>query len=149
MEIVIIVQAVRLEVGMYESCPYGGGGLELKRCGAPTIKSEDLAASAAAAAAAAGGEWYRFSTFQQLKQSVEKAKAALSASTAFTDLSASFREDDKRNITGTFKLYHPVMIYGITNHLINTVKSFGIPHKVFEYMSILSHTNELISIEEH
>ncbi|XP_014240779.1 DNA-binding protein D-ETS-3-like isoform X2 [Cimex lectularius] len=77
-----------LEVGMYDSCPYSGG-LELKRC---SIKSEEISTTT---------EWYRFcnpSTFQQLKQSVEKAKAALTASSAFTDLSPTFQPtDDKRN----------------------------------------------------
>ncbi|XP_073975804.1 DNA-binding protein D-ETS-3 isoform X2 [Rhodnius prolixus] len=78
-----------LEVGMYDSCPYSGG-LELKRC---AIKSEELSPTS---------EWYRFcnpSTFQQLKQSVEKAKAALTASSAFTDLSPTFQSavDEKRN----------------------------------------------------
>ncbi|KAK9499341.1 hypothetical protein O3M35_002393 [Rhynocoris fuscipes] len=74
---------------MYDSCPYSGG-LELKRC---AIKSEELSTTS---------EWYRFcnpSTFQQLKQSVEKAKAALTASSAFTDLSPTFPTavDEKRN----------------------------------------------------
>lgn len=71
---------------MYDSCPYGGG-LELKRC---AIKSEELGT----------GDWYRFcnpSTFQQLKQSVEKAKAALTASSAFTDLASPFQPDEKRH----------------------------------------------------
>lgn len=66
---------------MYESsCSYQGA-LELKRSTAATyslgIKSEDFGSS---------GDWpaYRFcnpSTFEQLKQSVEKAKAALQVST--------------------------------------------------------------------
>ncbi|XP_014285725.1 transcriptional regulator ERG homolog isoform X2 [Halyomorpha halys] len=71
---------------MYDSCPYGGG-LELKRC---SIKSEEIGSS----------DWYRFcnpSTFQQLKQSVEKAKAALSVSSAFTDLAPAFQNEDKRH----------------------------------------------------
>ncbi|KAF6202144.1 hypothetical protein GE061_004542 [Apolygus lucorum] len=74
---------------MYDSCPYSGG-LELKRC---QIKTEELSTTS---------EWYRFcnpSTFQQLKQSVEKAKAALTASSAFTDLSPTFAasSDEKRS----------------------------------------------------
>ncbi|KAL1131065.1 hypothetical protein AAG570_012302 [Ranatra chinensis] len=92
---------------MYDSCPYGGG-LELKRC---SIKSEELAAAAQVAGA---GDWYRFcnpSTFQQLKQSVEKAKAALTASSAFTDLSTTFqspRSDDERRNNGKkdIRLFH-------------------------------------------
>ncbi|RZF32857.1 hypothetical protein LSTR_LSTR016683 [Laodelphax striatellus] len=83
---------------MYESsCSYQSA-LELKR-----IKSEtECSVGAAAAAAAAPGDWpgcaYRFacnsSTFEQLKQSVEKAKAALqdrhaAGYSAFADLAAS------------------------------------------------------------
>ncbi|XP_069700899.1 DNA-binding protein D-ETS-3 [Periplaneta americana] len=85
---------------MYESsCSYQSA-LDLKRVSAcpPAIKSEDCMSAAA-------GDWaagcaYRFacnsSTFEQLKQSVEKAKAALqdrgsylAASSAFSDLAAT------------------------------------------------------------
>lgn len=71
---------------MYESsCSYQSA-LDLKRVSSCNIKSEDCM----------GGDWagcaYRFSTFEQLKQSVEKAKAALQdrgGYSAFSDLATS------------------------------------------------------------
>ena len=97
-----------LELGMYESsCSYQSA-LDLKRVSAacppavPAIKSEDCMSAGLSGTA---GDWaagcaYRFacnsSTFEQLKQSVEKAKAALqdrgsylAASSAFSDLASS------------------------------------------------------------
>nr|CAH7767379.1 unnamed protein product [Callosobruchus chinensis] len=86
------------------SCSYGGGvagALELKRAaGCPAaaaalgIKTEEFGAAAAAAAAA---DWpaYRFcnpSTFEQLKQSVEKAKAALQDRSSFFGSGSAFSE---------------------------------------------------------
>ena len=93
---------------MYESsCSYQSA-LDLKRVSAacppavPAIKSEDCMSAGLSGTA---GDWaagcaYRFacnsSTFEQLKQSVEKAKAALqdrgsylAASSAFSDLAAT------------------------------------------------------------
>lgn len=84
---------------MYESsCSYQSA-LDLKRGGGlPSIKSEECGL-------APSGDWagcaYRFacnsSTFEQLKQSVEKAKAVLqdrggylAASSAFSDLATPF-----------------------------------------------------------
>lgn len=86
--------------GMYESsCSYGSA-LDLKRVGSGSaIKTEECISPGST-----GTDWttncaYRFacnSTFQQLKQSVEKAKAALqdrnsylSSATAFGDFSGS------------------------------------------------------------
>lgn len=95
-----------LEVGMYDSCPYSAGGLELKRC---QIKSEELSTTS---------EWYRFcnpSTFQQLKQSVEKAKAALTASSAFTDLSPTFvapHEEKRANGENTLPSECSIVLVG-------------------------------------
>lgn len=88
----------KTQTAMYESsCSYQSA-LDLKRVASCTnIKSEDCMSGAS-------GDWagcaYRFacnsSTFEQLKQSVEKAKAALqdrggylTAGSAFSDLAAS------------------------------------------------------------
>lgn len=85
---------------MYESsCSYGSA-LDLKRVGSgPTIKTEECLSPSSAPTDWTTGCAYRFacnSTFQQLKQSVEKAKAALqdrnnylTSATAFGDFSAS------------------------------------------------------------
>lgn len=87
-------------LGMYESsCSYGSA-LDLKRVGSgPTIKTEECLSPSAAPTDWTTGCAYRFacnSTFQQLKQSVEKAKAALqdrngylSSAAPFGDFSAS------------------------------------------------------------
>lgn len=86
---------------MYESsCSYQSA---LERLACPSmIKSEDcsgvgVAGVAGVAAVAPGADWYRLacntSTFEQLKQSVEKAKAALQDRAAQGYLSpASFTE---------------------------------------------------------
>ncbi|XP_065214256.1 DNA-binding protein D-ETS-3 isoform X3 [Planococcus citri] len=86
--------------GMYESsCSYGSA-LDLKRVGSgPTIKTEECLSPSSAPTDWTTGCAYRFacnSTFQQLKQSVEKAKAALqdrnsylTSATAFGEFSAS------------------------------------------------------------
>lgn len=85
---------------MYESsCSYGSA-LDLKRVGSgPTIKTEECLSPTSAPTDWTTGCAYRFacnSTFQQLKQSVEKAKAALqdrnsylTSATAFGDFSSS------------------------------------------------------------
>ncbi|XKL60174.1 hypothetical protein PGB90_001190 [Kerria lacca] len=87
--------------GMYESsCSYGSA-LDLKRVGSgPTIKTEECLSPSSGTTDWTTGCAYRFacnSTFQQLKQSVEKAKAALqdrnnylTSATAFGDFSTSF-----------------------------------------------------------
>ncbi|KAK3907659.1 DNA-binding protein D-ETS-3 [Frankliniella fusca] len=83
---------------MYESsCSYQSA---LERLACPSmIKSEDCSGAGVAgvAAVAPGADWYRLacntSTFEQLKQSVEKAKAALQDRAAQGYLSpASFTE---------------------------------------------------------
>lgn len=109
-----------LELGMYESsCSYQSA-LDLKRVSAacppavPAIKSEDCMSAGLSGTA---GDWaagcaYRFacnsSTFEQLKQSVEKAKAALqdrgsylAASSAFSDLASSPFAPPPRNSAAT------------------------------------------------
>jgi len=109
-----------LELGMYESsCSYQSA-LDLKRVSAacppavPAIKSEDCMSAGLSGTA---GDWaagcaYRFacnsSTFEQLKQSVEKAKAALqdrgsylAASSAFSDLASSPFAPPPRNNAAT------------------------------------------------
>lgn len=98
-------------LGMYESsCSYGSA-LDLKRVGAgPPIKTEECFSPNATAADWTTGCAYRFacnSTFQQLKQSVEKAKAALqdrnsyltTATAAFGDFGASPFCNTSRNTT--------------------------------------------------
>ncbi|XP_033606149.1 uncharacterized protein LOC117282069, partial [Cryptotermes secundus] len=105
---------------MYESsCSYQSA-LDLKRVSAacppamPAIKSEDCMSAGLSGTA---GDWaagcaYRFacnsSTFEQLKQSVEKAKAALqdrssylAASSAFSDLASSPFAPPPRNNAAT------------------------------------------------
>ena len=105
---------------MYESsCSYQSA-LDLKRVSAacppamPAIKSEDCMSAGLSGTA---GDWaagcaYRFacnsSTFEQLKQSVEKAKAALqdrssylAASSAFSDLATSPFAPPPRNNAAT------------------------------------------------
>lgn len=86
--------------GMYDSsCSYGSA-LDLKRVGSgPAIKTEECLSPTSTSTDWTTGCAYRFacnSTFQQLKQSVEKAKAALqdrnsylTSATAFGDFSSS------------------------------------------------------------
>ncbi|KAL9699104.1 hypothetical protein quinque_002545 [Culex quinquefasciatus] len=83
---------------MYESsCSYQTA-LDLKRAASPLIthqvKSEDCLGLTQCTT-----DWgsYRFhqSTFEQLKQSVEKAKAALQDRTAFLGSSSAFSEDEQ------------------------------------------------------
>ncbi|PSN31328.1 hypothetical protein C0J52_28162 [Blattella germanica] len=117
---------------MYESsCSYQSA-LDLKRVSAacppavPAIKSEDCMSAGLSGTA---GDWaagcaYRFacnsSTFEQLKQSVEKAKAALqdrgsylAASSAFSDLAATaatspFAPPPRNNATSNAAAHDPL-----------------------------------------